>query len=263
MTSRSILTQVDAKEINGSQVRSSVLTLVLAVLLWEGVWLLTAGNGFAHSWEVAGLVGVLARQEDFWVSLLATVLLTLFGVVLGGLVALALAAVVVATPFVEKSSRGTLFFLRSIPSVALIPLLLASLGSRTAVVISLVIWLVATKLVFFAIRGFHDLSSSLADQAALLRLSQTRRMWSVRLPAASAMITTGLRLTVNRAYGGVVLGGLLAGTPGIGRNIQLARVNADSDLVLAYTVIAATLGVAFFWAFKFLEEKIVKWRAAG
>jgi ABC-type nitrate/sulfonate/bicarbonate transport system permease component len=58
----------------------------------------------------------------------------------------------------------------------------------------------------------------------------------------------------------VILGGLLAGTPGIGRLIQVARLNGDSLAVLGYAALAGLIGVLFFWLFGELERVLVKWR---
>lgn len=229
-------------------------------MLWETLWLATGGIGFAHSWEMVGFVLNRLTTGSFWVSFLTTVGFTLAGLTGGVLVALVVGVPLGSSEFLERSSRGLLFFGRSLPSVALIPLLLASLGSRSVLVVILVTWLVAIKMVFFVLRGVRDIRRGHDEQARALRLTAPVRTLFVRLPAASAIVATGVRLTVNRAYGAVILGGLIAGTGGIGRDIQLARINGDSDAVLGFAVLAGLIGVLFFWAFRLLEARVVHWR---
>lgn len=236
------------------------MTGVAAFGLWESIWLLTGGIGFRHSWEVVVFLSQQVLVSQFWLAIVSTLLLTLCGLFLGLIVAVAVGLIVGTIPFLEKSSRGTIYFGRAIPSVALIPLLMATLGSRLGIIVFLVTWLVAIKLIIFVVRGIKDVDSRLDDQARILRLRPLAKALYFRIPAASAHIVTGIRLTVNRAYGAVILGGLLAGTPGIGRLIQVARLNGDSLAVLGYATLAGLIGVLFFWLFGELERVLVKWR---
>jgi ABC-type nitrate/sulfonate/bicarbonate transport system permease component len=235
-------------------------TATIAVALWESLWIVTGGLGFSHSWEVLFFLLSSLSSPQFTGAILSTLILTLGGLVLGLGVAVIVGGVIGTRAFLETSARGTLYFARAIPSIALIPLLMATMGSRLGVVIVLVTWLVATKLVLFVVRGIRDLDKQLDDQIRVLQLSPIAATLYVRIPAAAATVVTGLRLTVNRAYGGVILGGLLAGTPGIGRLIQIARINSDSEALLSYAVLAGFIGLILFWGFGEIERLVVKWR---
>ena len=240
-----------------------MLTLAVAFSMWELIWFLTGGIGFAHSTEVALYLGGLAWSPIFWLSIAQTLVLTLIGLAGGVVLSTLIGVPIGSAPNLEASSRGVLVFSRAIPSVALIPLLMAAIGSRTVLVIWLVTWLVTIKMVFFVIRGVRDLDQTLHDQSRLLQLGWVHQFFLVRLPAASAIILTGARLSVNRAYGAVLLAGLLAGTPGIGREIQLARFNSETLAVLSYTVVAALVGLLLFRLFQSLENRFIAWRPAG
>jgi len=238
-------------------------TAAIAIVSWELVWLLSDGIGFFHSWAITGFILEKALSPEFWGSIFFTISLTLLGLVGGAAIAIGIGYALVNSPFLENSARGSLFFMRAIPSVAIIPLLLATIGSRLALVVSLVIWMVVTKLIFFVMRAIQDQKSSFTEQARLLQLEPWQLLFYVRVPSALGMIMTGVRLTVNRAYGAVVLAGLIAGTPGIGRDLYLARVNADYEAFLGFAVIAALVGVLFFWVFKEIESRTVRWRTVS
>lgn len=235
-------------------------TAVISIVAWEATWFLSDGAGFFHSWVIAEFILERSLSLQFWQSLLSTVALTVLGLTAGSAIAVVVGYVLVQSQFLEQSSRGSLFFIRSIPSVAVIPLLLASIGSRLALVVFLVIWMVSTKLIFFVIRALQDQKASFKDQARLLHLGFWPNLVKVSLPGAVGMAMTGVRLTVNRAYGAVILAGLIAGTPGIGRDIQIARLNADYESVVGFSVVAALVGVFFFWLFKEIEARTVHWR---
>lgn len=243
-----------------AQLPTHIMGIAGGLILWEAAYLVTGGNGFAHFWDVIWRIIQLASHIDFWLSVGITVILTLGG--LFGGVAL---AVVVGVPLawnqvLERETRWMLLFARSVPSVALLPLLMASFGSRTILVGVFVVWLVTIKMVFFVIRGVRDIDRSLAEQAKLMCIGPIRKFLLIQFPAASSIILTGARLSIGLAYGAVVLAGLLAGTPGLGRDISMASFAGETASVLAYTVVAAFAGLGMFWLLQALEKRVVVWR---
>ena len=243
-----------------SRVIRSFGIVVLSIGLWELVYWAVDGVGFAHSWQVAAALVSLSAQADFWLNVVTTLAMTVAGLSLGVVVSVLMGAVLGATQFLQQSTRGTLYFLRSIPSVALLPLLMATVGSRTGIVVALVTLVVSLKMMVFVLRGFGDLAPEYRDQSRILSLSPVTRLLGVQLPAALAIIATGIRLSANRAYGAVILGGLLAGTPGIGNALNVARMNGESATLLALAVVAGLVGVWFFTVIRGLERRLVPWR---
>ena len=232
----------------------------VGLVVWELVYWATEGRGFAHFWEVGLRIAHLTIDFKFWISIFATA-----GLALGGLAGGVMLAVLIGVPLavyrrLERELRWVLLFARAIPSVALLPLLMASMGSRGALVSIFVVWLVAIKMVFFVIRGVRDVDRPLAEQAKLLQLSPTAQIVFLRIPSASSVVLMGTRLSVGLAYGSVVLAGLLAGTPGLGRDISFAAFSGETESVLSYTVISGYIGVALFTLLRKIEHRLVFWR---
>ncbi len=243
-----------------AQLPTHILGIAGGLVLWEAAYFFTGGNGFAHFWDVILRILEFATQIDFWLSLGITVSLTLGGLFGGVALAVMVGVPLAWNQVLERETRWMLLFSRSVPSVALLPLLMASFGSRTTLVAVFVVWLVTIKMVFFVIRGVRDIDRSLAEQAKLMRIGPIRKFLLIQFPAASSIILTGARLSIGLAYGAVVLAGLLAGTPGLGRDISLASFAGETASVLAYTVVAAFAGLAMFWLLQAIENRIVVWR---
>jgi ABC-type nitrate/sulfonate/bicarbonate transport system permease component len=127
-------------------------------------------------------------------------------------------------------------------------------------VVSLVATVVSFNLVVFVIRGMRDADRHVSDMGQILRFTWLERLFFIALPAASVIVTTGLRLSASRAYAAVVLAGIIAGTPGIGYQISLARLSADSAIMLAYALTAGLIGVLFFYGFSEIERRAIQWR---
>jgi ABC-type nitrate/sulfonate/bicarbonate transport system permease component len=234
--------------------------LFLFFVAWELLWLLSEGIGFSHSWQVADRIGTLARTGLFWVNLAWTIGLTLSTLTIGALSAVLIGTVLSVNSTLEKSSESMIFFLRGMPGVALIPLLMVTAGSRLGIVLWFGSLVVGFKMMVFVLRGLARVEPLLLDQTRALRLSKTSEVLRLRLPSAVQEIALGVRLSVGRAYSAVLTGGLLAGTPGFGEAIMLARLNSDSDTLLAYIVLAAALGLGFFYGVSELLRRLISWQ---
>lgn len=238
-------------------------TIAVFFLLWEGLAAWSRGNGFVTLTAVLPALGDIVQGASFWSSLYFTVGTTLVGLLLGTVVAISVGVPLALSPFLEKSARGTINFGRAIPTIVLLPLLLASLGSRESVVSLLIIFGVSLKMVVFVIRGVHDFPKGFADQVKILGIGLSLHVLVLRMPSASAIILSGMRQTVSRAYGVVLLAGLIAGTPGFGRDINLANLKGADDALLAYVLLAGIVSVALYRLLVWAERLVVGWRVAA
>lgn len=235
-------------------------TVAFFFVVWESLWLLTGGVGFSHSWEVISRIFSMLSEKTFWEASAWTVALTLGTLAIGATSAVLLGMLLKMNSTFEKSTEGMIFFVRGLPGVALIPLLMVSTGSRLGVVLWFSSLVVGFKMMVFVLRGLSRTEPLLLDQSRALGMSKKFEFFFLRLPSAFQEISLGVRLSVSRAYSAVLISGLLAGTPGFGEAIDIARLNADSDTLLAYVVISAFLGVAFFYLIAALLGRFVKWQ---
>jgi ABC-type nitrate/sulfonate/bicarbonate transport system permease component len=238
-------------------------TIVLAVAVWEGIALLTRGIGFVSLADLVPAVVRIVTGSSFWSSVGFTIGLTVVGLLGGTLIAIVVGVPLGMSRLLDTSARGTVNFVRAIPTVILIPLLLASLGSRVSVVVILILLAVSLKMVVYVTRGMRDFSVSLSDQARLIGIRPMLGLLAIRLPAASAIVVSGIRQSVNRAYGAAILAGFLAGTPGLGRDINLANLRGDDVALLSYVVIAGIVSVLLYQAFVWAERRFVHWRVVA
>jgi ABC-type nitrate/sulfonate/bicarbonate transport system permease component len=250
---------VSAERTLSMRVLGAVSSLIIGAALWQLAWFVTGGLGFSSLSNTLSQLAQLVQSTVFWMSLGDTVFLTAVGLFLGLILALLVGVGIGGSPLLDKTTRGTLNFLRSIPSIILLPLFMASMGSFFAMVIYLVAAVVAFKLVVFVIRGVRDADAGLRDSTKILGLNRLERVFFLFVPSAAILVTTGLRLSATRAYGTVVLAGVLAGTPGIGAQIGLARLSSDPAPILAYALVAGVIGVVFFSVFSAIERFAAHW----
>ena len=245
-----------------TKIFAPLISLAIIVAGWELGFRITEGIGFPSFFDVISSLGALAVSAQFWFALWETLWLSVAGLILGLVIAVALGLAVGPHAFLIRSSLPTVNFLRVIPSIVLIPLFIVSWGNSLGMVLALTATVSSFKLIPFVIRGIHDTLPTLRESAHLLGLSRSQAAISLFLPAAAATIMTGIRLTIARAYSAVVLVGLTTTGPGLGGQLIRAKISLNTAEVFAYSLIAGVVGVAFFFAFSWLEKKVIFWSRA-
>jgi sulfonate transport system permease protein len=174
------------------------------------------------------------------------------GLLLGALVALHRGARGVLDPSLQA--------LRSIPSLAWVPLLLLWFGIDEL-----------PKLVLIAIgaffpvytgvtSGFAGVDRKLVEVGLLYRLAPPTLVARVLLPAALPAILTGLRNGLSLAWMFMVAAELIAASRGLGYLLSDGRETSRADIVLAAIVLLALLGKLSDMAMLALERRLLAWR---
>lgn len=232
----------------------------ISFLMWEAAALVVRSAGFPHSWSVITEVVALGKTFSFWSDFTVTLLITLFGFSIGTIIAILLGLVMGLNENIEISSRGTLNFMRVIPSVVLLPLLIASIGSSFRTAVILTAYVVSATFILYVIRGIADTDIQLIESSELMKLPKSTRVFLLYLPSTVALLGTGMRLCASRAFGTVVTAGIVAGTPGFGARLYMAQTNSEIEEVFAYVFVMGVTGVCIYSAFTYFENRLFKWK---
>ncbi len=155
---------------------------------------------------------------------------------------------------------GVIQMKRAIPTLALIPLFILWFGlgeSMKVIIISIAVFIPIYIQTHNALRGIDIRHVELAES---LDLSQFAFIRHVVLPGALPGFLLGLRFAVIAAWGALVVVEQFNATSGVGHMIELARTNAQTDIILVGLVLYALLGLASDFAVRFVEGRVLKWR---
>jgi NitT/TauT family transport system permease protein len=243
---------------------------------------LTGLLGFFLLWEVvvrAGLVDklflpppsdVLVRVVELLgdVSFLRDVIATVlaWAIAMGISVAIAIPAGLLlgSIPWLRDATRSVIEFLRPIPSVALIPLVLLLIGSGPEAKITLAVYAAVWPILFNTIYALSEIDPVLTETAKSYGTTKTRMLTSVALPHAAPFVFTGIRLSASIALILVVSTEFLAGAArGIGQFILEASSNSSQlDAVLAGTVVAGIIGYVINEGLERTGRRLFRWSTA-
>ena len=171
-----------------------------------------------------------------------------------GLVAVSVAiAAVVAIPlgllaFPHARARGVLLgatgLLQTIPSLALLAILIWMVGAIGLVpaVIALTLYALL-PIMRNTVTGLAEVPSGLRDAASALGMSPGQSLRLVQLPLAWPTILAGIRIAVTIAIGTATIAAFV-GAGGYGERIVTGLAINDSDLLLAGAIPAAVLALA-------------------
>ena len=210
------------------------------------VWQLASGrlvNAYYLS-TPAAVLGEIARwiaDGTLWRHLGATLATTLSGFLIAAAIAIPLALVVSARPFLDAVLSPFIFAAYSMPKIVLAPALILWLGIGQLPAIALSA-LTAFFLVFFNLYlGLKNVPRIYTDTAALMGASALDTALKFRLPAASAYLATGISQGLIYAFHGTLVGEMTASNTGMGYLILFAGSKMDSTGVMAGLTVVGLL----------------------
>jgi len=170
-----------------------------------------------------------------------------------------LAAAFVLWRDAEEAAMPFVIALRSIPIIAIAPLLVLWLGNG--------IWskvAAAALLAFFAplvntVRGMKSFPADYGDLFRTYGASRVQTLVKLRLPWCLPYLFSSLRMAATLAVIGAIVGEFCGADRGIGHAILVYSYQLDTPGVFVALILSAILSLVFFSAVAGLEKLIVFW----
>ena len=267
-----------------------LLIPVLAPIFLVFLWLVLAARInnqviLPDVWEVARLLFHPTQDMIGMGSLAGNLLVSLVRVVMGYLIAAAVAVplgvVMGYYGLVSRLFNGFLSLFRPIPPLAWVPLVMAWFGiSSLATFIGVetgkmfiylnnikfsmlfIIFIGAFYPILTAtIHGVRNIGVTLIDSARVLGASENQIFRKILIPAAMPSIITGMRIGLGIAWMCLVSAEMLPGSlSGIGYMITHAFTLASTDIVIAGMISIGVVGALMDMVFRRIELKKFSWR---
>lgn len=233
--------------------------LVLLYVLWIGfLWFFDVDSFFGKSpsqvWEwlqdpESGAERRAELLDAFWFTAKESTL----GYLVGTLVAVAVASLFVLSSALERAVMPIALALRSVPIVALVPLLAyifgrGSMGSM--VIITIIVWFPTLVLVT---SGLRSVSAQAVDLMAAYDASPLTTLWKIRMPSAVPALFASAKIGVPLAVLGSLLNGWLSSGTGLGNLMVLSTTSSQYSRLWAAVVLvtlSSVLVVAVIDAFE-------------
>jgi ABC-type nitrate/sulfonate/bicarbonate transport system permease component len=156
--------------------------------------------------------------------------------------------------------RTAIELLRPMPSVAIIPVAILTLGIGDSMIVAVTVYASVWPILINTIDGVRHIESTLVDTGRTFGLGRSRILWQIILPGASPYIVTGLRIALSIALILVTTAEMIAGSKGLGFYILDEERSMNSGNMYAGIVIVAALGYALNRLFLAAEARVMRWR---
>jgi len=154
-------------------------------------------------------------------------------------------------------------FLYSIPSVALVPLIVLWAGFDTTAKVIILFLFAFFPMVINTYQGVKSVDPKLLEVGRAFRCSERQLWWNIVLPASLPFIVTGLRLALGRGLIGMVLADLYTAISGIGYLIVRTASTYQVDKMFVPIVTLGLLGVTLTALLRLAEKYVAPWTAAS
>ncbi|HET6626188.1 MAG TPA: ABC transporter permease [Nocardioidaceae bacterium] len=198
-------------------------------------------------------------QPDFWTALLESVKAWGIGLAIAMVLGVSLGLVIGSVPLLRSLTSSTIEFLRPIPSVALIPLVVLVFGTRIQSTLVLVVYAALWQVLIQVLYGVQDVDPVVRETARSFRFRPMSVVRHVVWPTALPYIMTGFRLAATVALVLTITVELVIGSPGLGKEIAVAQSSGAVDKMYALVIVTGFLGVLVNVLVRALERRTLAW----
>jgi ABC-type nitrate/sulfonate/bicarbonate transport system permease component len=237
------------------------LSVAVALLLWEA----EARAGLLSTQDLPSMttsfstLGSLMKTGDFWVAFLETVRGWALGLGIAAALAIPIGILLGSSDFAASAFRVPIEFLRPIPSAALIPLLVLTIGTNVRSEIFLAAFGAFWPLLVQTMYGVRDVDPVALDTARAYGVGPVERLWRITLPSSVPYIATGFRIASTVSLILAFTAELFLGIPGLGQKVNLAQSYGLTDQLFGLALAVGFLGLAIHILFTRAERLALRW----
>jgi ABC-type nitrate/sulfonate/bicarbonate transport system permease component len=242
-------------------VRAAIRIVSLVVVLggWEYFGRQTNPILFTYPTAVASAAVKMIASGELWKYLSQSLVVLFAGLGLAAVSGIALGLVMARFRVIDIALDTYITALYSIPSVALVPVLVLWLGFEMTAKTAVVFLFTFFPIVINTYQGVKNVDDRLIEVGRAFRCRE-RDLWiHIVLPAAVPFIVAGLRLAIGRGLIGMVLADLYTAITGIGYLISRYASTYRTDAMFVPIVTLGILGITLTGILRFVERRVAPW----
>ncbi len=201
-----------------------------------------------------------AQNYYLWEHLVASLQRIAVGVGAAIVVGIPLGLMMSTVKWIGIVTEPYLNFLRSLPPLGYIGLLIVWFGIGDTSKIWLLFLAAFPPITMATISGVRGVREDQVNAVLSLGASRRQALTSVTIPATLPEVLNGIRVAVGFAWTTVVAAELNNGIPGIGGLAYLSGTQLQTPLTIACIIVIGVAAVALDGIIKLLETVLVPWR---
>lgn len=207
----------------------------------------TIAQRLVQDWAMLGIHSLTTLQE------------VVFGFGLSIIVGLGLATLVVSNRSAEKLIMPFVISLKTVPKVALAPLLIIWMGYGMMPKVSIAFLTSFFSILVGAIIGLRSAEHDMIQLARSMGASTWQTFVKIRFPKALPSIFGGLRIGIVQAVIGAIVAEYLASEKGLGYLQLVAQSRMDTPMLFSTVIVLSLMGVLLFNIIVIAERICMPW----
>lgn len=228
-------------------------------------------------WQVAATVGPLANSPlptageafsalfrlittaEMWQATGDTIFMALTGLIIAAVAGVLLGIGIGISPLAMHATRVPLEFLKPIPPIVILPVVVLVLGPTASMGIFLVFIGCFVAIAVQASAGVFDTDPVARDSGRSYGMGRGEILARIMLPSAMPYIGTAIRVAAPTSLIVAVVAGLLGGGPGLGQSLLRTQISGRQDELFAYVLILGILGLIVQGLSQWGERRLLHW----
>jgi len=229
------------------------------------VWQLAAtvgplsGAPLPSAVEALGAAGRLLATPQLWQAMADTLVMALTGLIAAAIVGVLLGIAIGSSPLAMHATRVPLEFLKPIPPIVILPVVVLVLGPTSGMGTFLVFFGSFIAIAVQSSAGVFDTDPVARATGASYGMSRAEILTRIVIPSALPYIGTALRVAAPTSLVIAVVAGLLGGGPGLGQSLLMSQISGNQPELFGYVLILGVLGLLIQGLSQWGERRLLHW----
>lgn len=236
------------------------VTIIGILALWQLASATVIPARFAPSpTQIAGELVQLVAAPSLWSSIGATLSAWIQALAIAVVLGTAVGLILGSSRYLSAFFRPAIEFLKPIPSIAMIPLVIMTMGSGKSSEVFLATYAALFQMLMSAISAVRDVDPVARETAAAYSMPLTARIRYLIIPSMAPQLLTGIRIASNTALILCITSELLVGMSGLGNQLGQARSVGNLPVMYAYIFVIGLVGFGLNTLLMALQRRLLQW----
>lgn len=245
---------------NKNKVIKTSISIIILVLIWSIVTKMDIVSSYilpSPSKVLDSLLKMIKSGEifeDIYISYIRV----LKGFFIATLLAFLLAMVRVILPKCNDYYENIVQFLKNVPPLSLISLLILWFGIGETTKIGIIVLTAFFPIYLNTVKGFVSCNKKLLEVGEIYGYSKVNSFFKIRIPYAMSDILVGMRIGLGYSWRAIISAEMIAASSGLGHMILFAQQMSRTDKVIVGILVIGVVGYITDRLFALIIDKALK-----
>ena len=245
---------------NKKKVTKTCISIVILLLIWT----IVTETGLVNSYILPSPLKVLdsffkmVQSGEIFEDIYISYIRVLQGFFLATFLAFLLAMVRVVLPKYNDYYESILQFLKNVPPLSLISLLILWFGIGETTKIGIIVLTAFFPIYLNTVKGFVSCDKKLLEVGEIYGYSKADSFLKIRLPYAMSDILVGMRIGLGYSWRAIISAEMIAASSGLGHMILFAQQMSRTDKVIVGILVIGVVVYITDRLFALIIDKTLK-----